>query len=112
QCERFALPCAGTMEVDHLIADVDRTRLGILRYLQAKAAIKCQHGFRVLHGKSHVVETAYPAGLLKARSHTAGSHTRQELSPGNTLLRVFHAELICRAAEALFGADSGSIRWK
>ena len=56
--EPLALPRLGPVEVDHLVADVDRHHVRVLRHLEAQRAVERDHVVGVLHRKRHVVEAA------------------------------------------------------
>src|SRR5438093_303371 len=74
QGETFPLPARRTMKVDHLVPDVNRNGLRILRHLQSERAIERHHCFGVLHWKSDVVEASNIPRLRRAHSDTNTSH--------------------------------------
>ena len=62
QREALALPRRGTMEVDHLVADVDRHHVRMLGDVEPERAVERDHRVGVLHRQRHVVEPATAHG--------------------------------------------------
>jgi hypothetical protein len=78
------------MKVNHLFADINRTGVYILDYLQVEAAIEGEHLLGVIHGKGHVIETANSCRLLRhnpgsASECTRGGHASDKSSPRNAM---------------------------
>src|SRR6185436_18691821 len=57
QGEAVALPGLGPVKVDHLVADVHRHDVRVLRDLASERAVERDHRVRVAHRQRHVVET-------------------------------------------------------
>jgi len=69
--ESLVLPVGGTMEIDHLIADIHRAGGGTLRHVKSQPAIEGHHRFSILHGEGNVIEAPNAPRLLRLRSSSA-----------------------------------------
>ena len=71
QREALALPRRGPMEVDHLVTDVDRDHVRLLRDVEAERAVERDHRVGVLHRQRHMIES----GDLTRRATHTGTRT-------------------------------------
>jgi hypothetical protein len=86
QRECLVLPVRGAMKVDHLVPDVDRTRVCVLDHLQAEASIEGKHLLCMLHGKGNMIESSDSCSplcdhLRSASQCTCGGYATDEPSP-------------------------------
>jgi hypothetical protein len=87
------------MKVNHLVPEVNGTRVGVLDHPRTKAAIEGQHLLRALHGKGHMVKAPDASTLLRHRKRSGsqragGNRTADELSAGKARLHGVPRQMI------------------